>query len=294
MLEVIADGAVYRVSDLADPFADHFQLTEEERTERIRNGRLRFSYRIDWVCTDLQKAGLIESAGRGQVRITQSGLAALRDGPSEFSDKYLLQFSGYADWVSGRTRSRVAEAPTEAQASVASADASPEETLEAIYEELRQQLAVALLERIKGCSPQLFEKPVVDLLVAMGYGGSRHDAGRAIGRSGDGGIDGIIKEDKLGLDAVYLQAKRWEGVVGRPEVQAFAGSLEGMRARKGVMITTSRFSQAAHEYVNIIEKRIVLIDGNELADLMIEHNVGVAMAVSYAIKRMDLDYFDEG
>jgi restriction system protein len=170
---------------------------------------------------------------------------------------------------------------------------TPEETLETAYLRLRSALAQELLERIKVSSPKFFERLVVDLLVSMGYGGSRRDAGEAVGQSGDAGIDGIIKEDKLGLDVVYIQAKRWEGVVGRPVVQAFAGSLEGQRARKGVLITTSKFSPDAHTYVGIIEKKIVLIDGEQLAELMIDHDVGVNEVAQYAVKRVDLDYFEE-
>ena len=168
---------------------------------------------------------------------------------------------------------------------------TPEETLESSYQSLRRALAQELLERIKGCPPRFFEKLVVDLLVAMGYGGSRKDAGQAVGQSGDGGIDGIIKEDKLGLDVVYIQAKRWDGTVGRPVVQAFAGSLEGQRARKGVLITTSQFSQDAKDYVNRIEKKIVFIDGEQLAQLMIDHNMGATEVATYTVKKVDLDYF---
>lgn len=157
---------------------------------------------------------------------------------------------------------------------------------------MRDALANDLLEAVKKASPVFFEELVVDLLVAMGYGGSIEDAGKAVGKSGDGGIDGIIKEDKLGLDVVYVQAKRWSSHVGRPVVQAFAGSLEGVRARKGVLITTSYFSQDALEYVQKIEKRIVLVDGKQLADLMIDHDIGVTIVQSYKLKRLDSDYFD--
>ncbi len=170
---------------------------------------------------------------------------------------------------------------------------TPSELLESSYQGLRQALADELLERIEKASPRFFERLVVDLLVAMGYGGSRADAGQAVGRSGDDGIDGIIKEDRLGLDFVYVQAKRWDQAVSRPLVQAFAGSLEGQRARKGVFITTSRFTREAEEYVTRIEKRIVLVDGERLAQLMIDHGVGVADVASYHVKRVDLDYFDE-
>ena len=170
---------------------------------------------------------------------------------------------------------------------------TPDEVLEASFQDLRTALADELLDQVKQCSPRFFERLVVDLLVAMGYGGSISDAGQAIGRTGDGGIDGIIKEDKLGLDVVCVQAKRWEKTVGRPEVQAFAGSMEGMRARKGVMITTSSFSREAEDYVGRIERKIVLIDGRRLADLMIDHDIGVTTARRYTVKRLDSDYFVE-
>jgi restriction system protein len=170
---------------------------------------------------------------------------------------------------------------------------TPEETLESGYQELRRGLTEELLERVKTCSPKFFEQLVVDLLLAMGYGGSRKDAGQAVGQSGDGGVDGIIKEDRLGLDVLYIQAKRWDATVGRPAVQAFAGSLEGFKAKKGVLISTSKFSDEARQFANRIEKRIILIDGEQLAQLMIDYGVGVAEVTNYRVKRIDLDYFGE-
>jgi restriction system protein len=174
-----------------------------------------------------------------------------------------------------------------------SSDKTPEEILESAYQRMRQELAGELLLTIKGCSPSFFERLVIDLLVNMGYGGSRVDAGSAIGKSGDGGIDGIIKEDRLGLDAIYVQAKRWENPVGRPEVQKFAGALQGHRAKKGVFITTSSYTKEAHDYVSKIDNKIVLMDGAMLSNLMIDNNVGVSPSASYELKRIDIDYFDE-
>ena len=173
------------------------------------------------------------------------------------------------------------------------AERTPEEALESAYKQLRDNLANELLQQIKSCSPGLFEKIVVELLVKMGYGGSRQDAGRAIGRSGDEGIDGIIKEDRLGLDIIYIQAKRWENTVGRPEVQKFAGALQGQRARKGIMITTSNFSKEALDYASRIDSKIVLIDGEQLAQLMIDNSLGVSPMAAYEIKKIDTDYFTE-
>jgi len=169
---------------------------------------------------------------------------------------------------------------------------TPEEQLANAYKVLRDSLANDVLEAVRKASPTFFEELVIDLLVSMGYEGSIEDAGRAVGKSGDGGIDGIIKEDELGLDVVYVQVKRWSNSVGRTVVQEFAGSLEGVRARKGVLITTSYFSQDALDYVGKIEKRIVLIDGKQLADLMIDYDIGVNAVQTYKIKRLDSDYFD--
>jgi restriction system protein len=229
---------------------------------------------------------LIETAGWGKVIITERGKSVLQNGPLRVDRKFLQQFPEYAAKVNRQETNQVEKEEE--------ADQTPLESIEANYQSIRRELARELIERIKSCSPRFFEQLVVDLLVAMGYGGSRSDAGQAVGQSGDGGIDGIIKEDKLGLDVVYIQAKRWEGSVGRPVVQAFAGSIEGRRARKGVLITTSNFTQDAKQYVEMIEKKIVLIDGEELAQLMIDHGVGVTEVASYTIKKMDMDYFGEG
>jgi restriction system protein len=210
--------------------------------------------------------------------------------PARIDMAFLSQFPEY---MAFRSRSPLVTNGTTPSPVPVDDGSSPEETLEASYLTLRSTLAQDLLDRVKQVSPRFFERLVVDLLVAMGYGGSRRDAGEAIGRSGDGGVDGIINEDRLGLDIVYIQAKRWEQTVSRPEVQAFAGSLEGFRARKGVMITTSSFSQQARDYVGRIEKKIVLIDGEQLAQYLIDYNIGVAEVSRYVVKKLDLDYFEE-
>lgn len=170
---------------------------------------------------------------------------------------------------------------------------TPEELLEISYQDIRKSLAQEILSKIKLCSPSFFERLVVELLVKMGYGGSRSDAGKAIGRSGDEGIDGIIKEDKLGLDIIYIQAKRWENVVGRPEIQKFVGALAGQGAKKGIFITTSRFTNEAKDYIPRNETKIVLIDGEQLANLLIDYNLGVSTQAVYELKKIDLDYFEE-
>jgi restriction system protein len=287
LLKLVNDQQEHSINDLIEALAVQFQLSEDERKEMLPSGQqARFDNRVGWARTDLKMAALLESTGRGKVRITPRGLEVLKSNPVEITRKLLRQFPEYETYFSRQENKQDEKGEEPKQ--------TPEETLESSYQSLRRDLAQEILERIKQCSPRFFEKLVVDLLVSMGYGGSRKDAGEAVGRSGDDGIDGIIKEDKLGLDVVYIQAKRWGGTVGRPVVQAFAGSLEGHRARKGVLITTSNFSQDAKEYVTRIEKKIVLIDGEQLAQLMMDHGVGVTEVVTYTIKKADLDYFDEG
>lgn len=233
----------------------------------------------------MKNAGLLTQPGRGLIRITPEGQAALAQKPSKIDKAFLDRYPTFvAFYKKGQPTDATAVPPLPS-------NETPEEALEASVQALRSALADELLERLKTCTPQFFERLVVQLLVAMGYGGSLADAGQAVGRSGDEGIDGIIKEDKLGLDVVCLQAKRWQGTVGRPVVQAFAGSMEGMRARKGVLITTSTFSKEAQEFVGKIERKIVLIDGERLAELMIDHDIGVTTARTYTVKKMDLDYF---
>jgi restriction system protein len=209
--------------------------------------------------------------------------------------KFLEQFPKYREFRKNVSSSdeEINELPGLSQFVNEQSKETPEELLEQSYQSLRRTLAQEVLERVKLSSPYFFEQLVVDLLVAMGYGGSITDAGQAVGKSGDDGIDGIIKEDKLGLDTIYIQAKRWENPVGRPVVQAFAGSLEGQRGKKGILITTSRFSQDAKDYVNRIEKKIVLIDGEQLAQLMMDYNVGVSEKATYVVKKIDEDYFGE-
>lgn len=293
MLKLAGDGAEHTLAEAADVLARELRLDESDRRELLPSGQQpKFDNRVGWARTYLVKAGLLEITGRSKFTITRRGREVLSSRPAEITNRYLRQFSEFLDFVRA---SSDANGGTAGLASRADADdrvqQTPEEQLESIYQEMRQELAQDVLARIKASPPRFFEQLVVDLLVAMGYGGSRKDAGEAVGQSGDGGIDGIIKEDKLGLDAIYVQAKRWDGVVGRPIVQAFAGSLEGQRARKGVLISTSQFSQDAKDYVTRIEKKIVLIDGRQLAQYLIDHGIGVTEAATYTVKRIDLDYF---
>ena len=313
LMRLAQDGRERRASEAVDILAVEFSLTEEERRELLPSGGMsRFDNRVGWARTYLQKAGLLAASGRARFRITERGLLVLRGNPPVINDKFLLQFTEFVEFKrrtnkpedKGDQESVIdAPAPTRPAAmllpkpqAVTEAQAptpTPEELLEASYQTLRQGLAQELLERVKANSARFFERLVVDLLVAMGYGGSRKDAGQAIGMSGDEGIDGIIKEDRLGLDAIYIQAKRWDGPVGRPVVQAFAGSLEGQRARKGVLITTSQFTKEANAYVRNIEKRIVLIDGEQLTQLMMDYGIGVTEVATYTIKRVDADFFGD-
>ena len=300
LLEIVNDGKEHSHREVSEALAAKFNLTEEERKELLPSGRqARFDNRVAWSRAYLKKAGLIENTGRGIFRITADGLELLKSNPSRIDIKLLMQYPGIKEWHKPSSRKpggdeiEPVSADNNGTIGTCSETQTPEEVLESSYQELRQALAQELIDRIMKCSPKFFEDLVVRLLVKMGYGGSRIDAGRAIGQSGDGGIDGIINEDKLGLDVVYIQAKRWNNTVGRPIVQAFAGSLDGQRARKGIMITTSYFSQDARDYVGRIEKKIVLIDGVQLAQLMIDYGIGMAEVANYAVKRVDLDYFED-
>ncbi|MBN9391547.1 MAG: restriction endonuclease [Chloroflexi bacterium] len=298
LLVCVSDRKDHKLSDIIDVVADYCHLTQEERNEFYPNGKKRIFYdRLNWAATYLKKALLLGSNGRGLVHITERGIGLLNENPTKVNVPVLrrypefLQFEIASNQGSQTTQIEPKPKPDNV---ITGAKETPREILERSYQTLRSELAAELIERVKSCSSKFFEQLVVDLLVAMGYGGSQKDAGQAVGQSGDGGIDGIIKEDKLGLDAVYIQAKRWENTVGRPTVQAFAGSLEGNRARKGVLITTSQFSQDAKDYVNRIEKRIVLIDGNQLGQYMIDYNVGVNEIETYVVKKIDQDYFGDG
>jgi restriction system protein len=289
LLRCLADGKDRRLRDLIDQLAQEFSLTEAERRELLPSGQQPvFDNRIGWARTYLKKAGLLESPRRGLVRITQRGLDVLKQEPERITSEFLKQFEEFLAFIA---QSNTTTATNDAVPQ--DNTASPEELLERAYETLKQNLLAELLEQVKCVSPAFFERLVVELLVRMGYGGSFQEAVRAIRRSGDEGIDGIIKEDRLGFDVVYVQAKRWEQAVSRPEVQKFAGALQGHRARKGVFLTTSTFTKEAQEYVEKIDSKIVLIDGERLAELMFEHNVGVSIVNSYPVKRIDKDFFLE-
>lgn len=293
VLKVLADQKGHAVRDIVATLADEFALSEDERRQRLQSGAFTMGNRVAWARVYLGKAGLLETVRRGVLRITPGGSAVLGEAPARLDVRYLERFPEFVAFKNTRT-STSGEQQVETIASTgADARETPEEALDAAYARLRVALEIEVLEHVKAATPSFFEQLVVDVLVAMGYGGSSSDAGEAIGRGGDGGIDGIIKEDRLGLDVIYLQAKRWENTVGRPDIQRFAGALQGHRARKGVFITTSSFSRDARDYTASIDSKIVLIDGTQLAKLMIDHNVGVSAVRSYEIKKIDSDYFTE-
>ena len=291
LLKVVADGREYSLRDVVELLAREFQLTDEERQQLLPSGRYpTFDNRIAWAKTYLKKSGLIDQPRRAYFQITERGKKVLSSSPASINMKFLEQFPEYLAFRDNQEQSE--PVPHSSQA-VTPQNETPEELIENGARTIRKDLAEEILQRIKGCLPAFFERLVVELLVKMGYGGTRQDAGRAIGRSGDEGIDGVIHEDRLGLDVIYLQAKRWEGVVGRPEIQKFVGALQGQRAKKGVFITTSDFTKEAVEYVRNIDNKVVLINGSLLANLMIDHNVGVSLAATYEIKKIDSDYFLE-
>ena len=293
LLKIAGDGNEHNLTEAIEKLAQQLNLNEQDRKELLPSGKQRrFDNRVHWAKTYLAKANLLASTGRSRFRLTDQGLAVLRNNPSQINMKYLEQFPTFIEFKS--KSNKLNGDGTTSQEILEKTSQTPQEILDSSYQSLRQNLAQEILDRIKNNPPKFFESLVVDLLIAMGYGGSRKDAGQAIGQVGDGGIDGIIKEDKLGLDTIYLQAKRWEGTVSRPDVQGFAGALIGKKARKGIMITTSTFSQKAIDYVNGTENlKIILIDGEQLAQLMIDHDVGVTEESRYIIKKIDLDYFNE-
>jgi len=305
-LKIASDGKEHGVREITERLAVQARLSEQEKAELLPSGRrAKFANRVGWALTHLKKAKVLDSTERGKWQITQRGVKLFEENPTGVDNDVLSQFPEFREfkqWTTAEettgaglpedpdlTGTHTVETPTRTY------DLDiPREALEWNYKSLRDQLASDLLEQTKKCSPSFFERMVVALLVAMGYGGSLKDAGRAIGRSGDGGVDGLIKQDKLGLDAVYIQAKRWDkGIVGSPELQKFVGSLEGHHATKGVFITTSKFSEEAKRYLDKVNKKVVLVEGKQLAELMIDYGIGATEDTTYTVKKLDPDYFFE-
>lgn len=291
LLHEVKDKKDHRLKDLVPVLADHFDLSENERNELLPSGRqARFYNRVIWASTYLRKAGLLHSPSRATIHITQRGEETLESGIDHISINYLKQFPEFIEFQSAKRSTPSSEEPTSE-----SDTRTPEEILDDAYEQITLTLADELLSKIHGLTWMDFERLVVQLLVKMGYGGSVKDAGRALTKGGDEGIDGTIKEDKLGLDVIYIQAKKWQtgNSVGRPEIQKFVGALAGQGAKKGIFITTSSFTKEAREYQPRNETKIVLIDGAELTQLMIDHDLGVTTQRTYAVKRIDNDFFGE-
>lgn len=288
LLQFAADGEVHTVAETRDALARSMNVSEGDRNELVPSGSMsKFNNRIAWAKSYFVQARVLESPGRGKLKITDRGRELLDQNHASIDIPVLEQ---YAEFVAFRSdRKNPAQKGTH---TVSIEDETPEEALLRSYRSIRAELANELLRRIQENSPAFFETLVVDLMLAMGYGGSRADAGQALGKSGDEGIDGIIKEDRLGLDSIYLQAKRWGSPIGRPEIQKFVGALHGKRARKGVFITTSSFTPDALAYVANIDPKVVLIDGRNLTELMIDNGLGVTTLASYELKRVDMDYFD--
>jgi len=287
LLKLSKDGAEHSMKDTYNKLADEFELSNDERNELLPSGTQKvYKNRIGWARTYLKKAGLLESKKRGYFNITEKGQEILNQNIENIDNTFLKQFKEFKEFQN-RSNKNIEKQNKE------DAIETPEEIIGKAIDELNKNLRSELIDYLKNTSPSYFEQIVIEVLVKMGYGGSLKEAGQVVGRSGDGGIDGIIKEDKLGLDAIYVQAKKWENSISRPEIQKFVGALQGRRARKGIFITTSYFTKEAISYTEMIDSKVILIDGNRLADLMIEYEVGVTPISTYHIKRVDSDYFLE-
>ncbi|MGI6259381.1 MAG: restriction endonuclease [Anaerolineaceae bacterium] len=290
LLKLAADGKTHAIRDAVAVLSDQFNLSDEERQEMISSGvQTVIANRISWARTYMKKAGLLMDPQKGYFKITEAGSSLLAENPAYIDNKLLSRYPSFQEFQNRQKPSKATESTKGEN------NATPEELLEEAYQEIHANLADNLLETIMKSSPYFFERLVIDLLLKMGYGGSHRELSRAVGRSGDEGIDGIIDQDRLGLDRIYIQAKRWDpsSVVSRPEVQKFAGALLGRFAKKGVFITTARFSDHAKTYVSNLDTKVVLIDGKQLADFMIEYGVGVTTQSVYEIKTIDNDFFSE-
>ncbi len=289
LLKACADGKEHTKQELLPLLAKLFGLTGSELEIKLASGKQgMFDNRVGWAKSYLKQAGLLENPRRGVFKITARGMQVLSENPQPLNVKYLKRFPEFVVFNMGK--------PKDERKLVESASANsetPDELIAGGYKQLREVLAVELLDRIKTVSPSRFEGLVVELLLKMGYGGTQEDAGQVVGKSGDGGIDGIINEDRLGLDVIYIQAKRWEADVGRPEIQKFVGALAGNKANKGVFITSSGFTKEAKGYASQVNHRVILIDGPMLAELMMDYDLGVSTKEIYTVKRLDSDYFEE-
>lgn len=292
LLKICNDSKEHSLRETIEYLATYFNLSESARQELLPSGyQPIFDNRVGWAKTHILKAGLLESPRRSFFKITERGKAVLKENLKEINVGFLKRYPEYNEFIKPSNDLLIEKDLVLRQSTTQS---TPEEVLESAYQEIRYALAQELLVKVKKCSPSFFERLVVELLVKMGYGGSIQDAGKATKLTNDEGIDGIIKEDKLGLDVIYIQAKRWENTsVGRPEIQSFVGALDGQRANKGIFITTSKFTETARDYVKSISKRVILIDGEQLSEYMIDLGLGVSRVVNYELKRIDNDYFGD-
>lgn len=298
LLQFLGDEKPHKVGEAYSIIADHFNLTEEERNQTLPTSKKKvLGNRIHWARAYLKMAGLIENPEKFVIQITDRGKQLVQQKLTSFDTQYLMNiYPDFKEKIYSFRYKKKKDAlinSEEIQKITETLTQTPEVLIETGYQSIKIALQEELLQKLKSVSPSYFEEIVVELLVKMGYGGSIQDAGKAIGKSGDGGIDGIIKEDKLGLDVIYIQAKRWENVIGRPEVQKFVGALAGQRAKKGVFITTSHFTNEAIAYAKQMDVKIILIDGEDLAQYMIDNNLGVSIQSTYEIKKIDSDYFEE-
>ncbi len=292
LLKFSADGEEHTMQEAREGLAELMGLSQEDLEERLPSGRQStFANRVAWAKVYLTQAGVLESPKRGKFHISDRGRKILSANPERIDIKFLQRFQEFQEFRQASSKNRTEKVTHTADEETTTT--TPEETLEQAYQQLRDETANELLHLVKSNTSEFFEKLVVHLIVSMGYGGSVKEAGRATRKTADEGIDGVIKEDRLGLETIYLQAKRWEAAVGRPEIQKFVGALHGQRAKKGVFITTSRFSKEALDYVGQIDPKVVLIDGADLVQLMIDHGVGVSSAAIYEVKKVDTDFFIE-
>lgn len=292
LLKIAGDRAVHFMRDAVQDLALQFDLTEDEQKELLPSGKQQiFNNRVGWARTYLKKAFLIDYVQRGRFRITERGQQVLAENPSRIDNTFLCRFPEFVEFTRGAQP--VKSERSDPAVSTAETD-TPDDLMAIGYLNRRSQIEEDVLERVKSCSPEFFERLVVKLITAMGYGGTLADAGRAIGKSGDGGVDGVIKEDRLGLEQIYIQAKRWDNTsVGRPEIQKFVGALHGKRSRKGIFLTTSAFTQEAREFASGLDIKVILIDGRELAQFMFDFEVGISTESTYVIKCIDNDFFED-
>ena len=296
-LQFFADGHAHKISEVFATLADHFKLSEEDRNELLPSGtQRRWNNRANWACYDLFRAGLLDRPKKGLYVITETGKKIAEQNPKSIDRDFLMKFPSFVQFMQApapKGANQSGKQVTSPASEPFIKSETPEELIDSAYQMLNSTLRKEIIDFVKKMDPFRFEQLVVDLLVAMGYGGSREEAAQVTKASGDEGIDGIINEDRLGLDVIYLQAKRWKQTVGRKEIQSFVGALAGQQAHKGVFITTSDFADTAIAYAKKVSQKVILIDGDKLADLMIKHNIGVAISHAYELKHVDSDYFEQ-